>query len=154
MRGSKNKVGNPKNDEFYTPEWVFQKLNIKFDLDVCAPENGISWLPAENYYYEKIDGLAQDWYGKVWMNPPYSQPALWVDKFVTHDNGVCLLFLSKAEWAQKLWEHADAIVKLPTDFKFERIDGQRKDIFMPVYLMSMGDYCTAHLKTSGIGKVR
>ena len=58
MAGSRN--GGSKNDEMYTPEWIFEKLGLTFDVDVCAPENGIPWLPASKHYSIKDDGLAQE----------------------------------------------------------------------------------------------
>jgi hypothetical protein len=143
----------PQND-YYTPKWVFQQLNIKFDLDVCAPINGVPWIPADNYYHEAIDGLTQNWYGKVWCNPPYSLPTPWVDKFIAHNNGLILVPFSRAKWFIKLWENADAIVALPNNFKFEHKDHGTKGVFMPVFLASLGDYCTDHLEASKIGKVR
>jgi hypothetical protein len=39
---------------------------------------------ASKFYDEEDNGLEHDWVGKVWMNPPYSQPhiALFMDKLV------------------------------------------------------------------------
>jgi len=28
------------SDEQYTPKWIFDGLNVQFDLDVCAPQGG------------------------------------------------------------------------------------------------------------------
>lgn len=148
-----NKNYKPDND-YYTPRHIFQALNIKFDLDVCAPKGGVEWLPAENHYYLEIDGLSQQWFGKVWCNPPYNQPSLWVDKFVEHNNGVILVPFSKSKWFMKLWQNVDKIVALPHSFKFEHRDHGTKSVFMPVFLASMGDYCTAHLEASGLGRSR
>ena len=143
-----------ESDEYYTPQWIFQALNIKFDLDVSAPEAGVPWLPTENHYHEGLDGLAQPWYGKVWMNPPYSKPTPWVQKFIAHGNGIALLPYSKSLWFHELWEKADGIVSLTPRMKFEHRDKGTKPIFMPVFLASMGEYCTAHLEASKIGHMR
>ena len=62
-------IQNPGGDDQYTPPWIFEALNIQFDLDVCAPEGGIPWIPATNHYSIKDDALTQPWYGNVWMNP-------------------------------------------------------------------------------------
>ena len=143
-----------ESDESYTPQWIFQALNIKFDLDVSAPKAGVPWLPTENHYHEALDGLAQPWYGKVWMNPPYSKPTPWVQKFIAHGNGIALLPYSKSLWFHELWEKADGIVSLTPRMKFEHRDKGTKPIFMPVFLASMGEYCTAHLEASKIGHMR
>ena len=154
MRGSRNKEGNPKNDEFYTPEFIFNALGLKYDVDVCAPAGGVPWIPANEHYSIATDGLTQDWLGMVWMNPPYSKPTPWVDKFIEHNYGVALVPTSKARWFKRLWQEADGILMLDSAFKFERTDSQRSDIFMPTVLISMGNKATNALKTSGLGRVR
>jgi len=154
MLGSRNKEGNPKNDEFYTPEFIFNALGLTYDIDVCAPAGGVPWIPAHNHYSIVIDGLTQDWVGMVWMNPPYSKPTPWVDKFIEHGNGIALVPTSKARWFKRLWQEADGVLMLDSAFKFERIDGLRSDIFMPTVLVSMSDEATNALKASRLGRVR
>jgi phage N-6-adenine-methyltransferase len=111
-----------EKDEYYTPRWVFETLNVKFDLDVCAPIKG-SHANAPFWFYEEIDGLAQRWHGNVWMNPPYSNPTPWVDKFIEHRNGIALIITSKAKWFHKLWNDVDGMTLLPVNMKFERHEG-------------------------------
>ena len=154
MKGSRNKEGNPKNDEFYTPAFIFDALGLKYDVDVCAPTDGVPWIPAAKHYSIADDGLAQEWQGLVWCNPPYSNPTPWVDKFMANTNGVALVPTSKARWFKRLWQEADGILMLDSAFKFERIDGQRSDIFMPTVLISMGEQATNALKSSGLGSLR
>ncbi|HET8689681.1 MAG TPA: DNA N-6-adenine-methyltransferase [Methanosarcina sp.] len=55
-----------------TPQDFFDKLNAEFgfDLDVCAtPDNA----KCACYFTEAENGLAQEWSGMVWMNPPYGR---------------------------------------------------------------------------------
>lgn len=55
-----------------TPQDFFDKYNEKFAFktDVCAsPENA----KCANFYTEQINGLAQQWTGSCWMNPPYGR---------------------------------------------------------------------------------
>jgi len=59
-------------DEWATPQELFDDLNqeFDFDLDVCADD----WnYKCSRYFTREIDGLSQDWNGKVWMNPPYGR---------------------------------------------------------------------------------
>ena len=154
MKGSRNKVGNPKNDEFYTPAFIFEALGLAFDLDVCAPAGGVPWIPAKHHYSIVFDGLAQEWQGLVWCNPPYSKPTPWMDKFMANANGVALVPTSNGRWFKRLWREADGILMFETALKFERLDGQRSDIFMPTVLVSMGEQSTNALKASGLGRVR
>lgn len=151
--GSRTKAGNPKNDEFYTPKYIFDRIGIPFDLDVAAPIGG-THVPADRYYTQQDDGLAQEWAGLIWMNPPFSAPTLWVDKFITHANGIALLPTSKAKWFKRIWEEADCILMVASNFKFDRPDDQRSDIFMPTVLVGMGVKSCDALRASGLGRVR
>ena len=29
------------SDDYYTPAWVFERMDINFDIDVCAPPGGV-----------------------------------------------------------------------------------------------------------------
>jgi phage N-6-adenine-methyltransferase len=126
-----------KSDEHYTPKWLFDKMGIQFDLDVAAPIGG-SHVPAHNYYTEEDDGLIQQWSGNVWMNPPFSKPSPWVEKFIENRQGVALLVVSKSKWFRDIWEVADAIVPTPHNFKFDRPDGSNKTISFQTFLFAFG----------------
>lgn len=154
MLGSRNKAGNPKNDEFYTPSFIFNALDVDFDLDVCAPVAGVPWIPAKKHYSIIDDGLSSDWHGFIWCNPPYSNPTPWVDKFIAHNNGLALVPTSKAKWFKNLWQLADGLLMLESNFKFERLDGQRADIFMPTVLVAKGETAVQALAQSGLGRLR
>jgi phage N-6-adenine-methyltransferase len=65
-------------DEWTTPPEIVAEYG-DFDLDPCAREESAK----ATYFYTKADdGLAQDWFGRVWVNPPYSNPAPWCQKAV------------------------------------------------------------------------
>lgn len=146
----KNKPLDPNKDEQYTPKWIFDKLNVYFDLDVCAPFEG-SHAKAPFWFHKELDGLSQRWHGNVWMNPPYSSAKQWVQKFMEHRQGVALLPFSKAYWFIELWNDADAICPI-YDIKFNQPDGSTKGIFMPVALFAYGKNNVIAL--SNLGKVR
>ena len=154
MIGSRQKKGNPRNDDFYTPKWLFESLNVRFDLDVCAPTGGVEWLPADKHFDIEIDGLKQNWHGFIWCNPPYSNPKPFIEKFILHANGIMLVQVSKSDAFIKLWNAADAIMLLPRDIKFEHKDNGRKDIFMPVALFGMGKKAVEVIESTKINRVR
>lgn len=63
-----------------TPQDFFDSLNAEFNftLDVCALPDSAK---CENYYTPEIDGLAQEWSGVCWMNPPYGREIIhWMKK--------------------------------------------------------------------------
>jgi ParB family transcriptional regulator, chromosome partitioning protein len=55
------------------------------DLDPASSALAQETVKAALYYSEAEDGLADRWSGRVWLNPPYCQPAIgqFVDKRVT-----------------------------------------------------------------------
>lgn len=117
----------------YTPSWVFNNLG-SFDLDVCAPEGGVSWIPAMYYYTEDDDGLKSPWFGRVWCNPPFNKAQQWMEKFMEHGNGVALVPVSKSLWFDKLLKTNAKIKILPSTLKFVTPDGSLKSIRSPCCL--------------------
>jgi hypothetical protein len=145
----------PLPNEHYTPKWVFDKLGLQFDLDVAAPIDNIgSHVPAFNYFTKNDNGLEQNWYGRVWCNPPFAKATLWANKFLDHNNGVGIFPNSNAYWVDRVWDSDAAIVKLPYKMFYERPDGSSKRIMYTTYLIAVGVENINALRQSGIAKVR
>lgn len=132
------------------PPHIFTALALRFDLDVCAPPGGVPWVPCERYFTMSDDGLTQPWSGRVWMNPPYSKPAPWVDRFLSHGHGVALLPFAKSAWFDRIWASADAVCA-PGVHASKFVGGP---IFMPVFAAAMGDDCVAALARLGVTRHR
>jgi phage N-6-adenine-methyltransferase len=67
-------------DEWETPQDLFDLLDgeFGFDLDVCALESSAK---CDRYFTPADDGLAHDWRGTCWMNPPYGDEIpKWIQK--------------------------------------------------------------------------
>lgn len=141
-------------DDWYTPKWVFDELKIDFDLDVCAPKEKLEWIPAKKHFSIDVDGLSQEWGGIVWMNPPYSKPTPWIDKFLEHGNGIALLPMAKSAWFQILWESNVKIVLLPTAMKFDLPDGSKKPIMTQTILAGLGDIAINAMRNGKFGRIR
>lgn len=81
----------PKTNEWITPPEIIQSLG-PFDLDPCAAKRQ-PWPCANNQYTVDDDGLAKTWFGRVWLNPPYSSHSLpFMLKMSDHGNGIALIF--------------------------------------------------------------
>lgn len=145
----------PQRNDHYTPKWIFDALNVVFDLDVAAPLGNIgSHVPALRYYTEQEDGLESLWSGKVWCNPPFSNATKWANKFMDHNNGIGIFPNSNAYWVDRLWNSDAAIIKLPYKTFYERPDGSSKRIMYTTYLVALGAENINALHASKIGRVR
>ena len=142
------------NDELYTPKSIFDALGTTFDLDVCAPVEGAKYTPTEHWYSELDDGLSKPWFGRVWMNPPYSKPEPWVNKWLDHKNGFALIPFAKSNWFGTLWDSDAVGVRLPTNLKFITKNDVPYSIWMPVGLWAIGSSNIEILRKAGYGRVR
>lgn len=83
-------------DVWLTPKHIIDALG-KFDLDPCAAPLPRPWETASASFIEADDGLSQEWFGRVWRNPPYGRGiGAWMKKMAEHakaGGGVSLLFL-------------------------------------------------------------
>lgn len=117
-----------KSNEWYTPEYIFEALGVIFDLDVASPEDRTHCsVPAGAYYTE--GSLQREWYGFVWMNPPYGnqkEKYKWIKKFLSHGNGIALMpDRTSAPWWQFFSRHSDAVLFVDGKIKFIRPDGTK-----------------------------
>jgi len=117
-------------EEWATPPALFADLNDEFgfDLDPAAAH----WnAKCADYYTRKEDGLEQQWYGAVFMNPPYGrQIPNWVQKAYDEwpraavDTVVALLpARTDPQWFHKYIYKQAEIRFLPGRIYFVREDG-------------------------------
>ncbi len=76
-----------ESDGWYTPPWIVEAARevlggIDMDPATCAAAQSI--VKAGTWYTEAEDGLAHIWHGRLWLNPPYSAPTVWVRKAIQH----------------------------------------------------------------------
>lgn len=70
------------SDHWETPAPVVEALEAefgRFDLDPCCRQESAK---APRYYTPEADGLTNPWVGRVFLNPPYSKPAPWLEKAI------------------------------------------------------------------------
>lgn len=159
--GGAHRDPDVRSVEWWTPQAIFDALGVRFDLDPCAPPfPAAPWLPVDQRYSLPDDGLALDWSGRVWLNPPYGREAAsWVRKLVAHGNGIALVFVrSDAAWGQEAIESADAVCLIRGRLSFVDGAGQARarkghNAANGSMLLAYGPDCAAAVRRCGLGVV-
>jgi phage N-6-adenine-methyltransferase len=101
---SENVHFSSKTDLWETPQALFDELNrdYQFETDVCAVEENAK---CRHFFSPEQDGLAQEWKGICWMNPPYGrQIKHWVQKaYESSLEGATVVCLLPARTDTKWW---------------------------------------------------
>lgn len=145
--------------EWYTPPEIIRCLG-EFDLDPATSETAININnSAWDYYTKDDDGLKLDWYGRIWLNPPYRNPfiKLFMEKMAKHNNGIALVYnRCDSAWFQDyVLNAAHSLLFLCKRIYFIRPDGTEGN--RPgagSVLIAYGSKNTEALKNSGLeGKI-
>lgn len=130
-----DKPGKEK-DTTLTPMEIINKLG-PFDLDPCAYPNHIT---ANYLNIWPSNGLQIHWFGKVWCNPPYSNPGPWLEKLAAHGNGIALVLASTdTKWFQDAAKTCDYILFMCGRPKFLKTDGSKVQLMRATCLIGWGD---------------
>lgn len=125
-----------KTDEWHTPPEIIKALggHETFDLDPCGP-TAKSWtLSTAKYENAQFAlnggcGLEMEWYGRVWLNPPFNRRTrhLWMKKMADHNNGIMLIpaACETDAFYKYVWPKATAILFLKGRPHFYYNDGTR-----------------------------
>ena len=110
-------------DTWLTPRYILDQLGA-FDLDPCAADAAPLWT-APNAWTKTEDGLRQAWTGRVFMNPPFSDTAHWVEKHAAHGRGISLVpaVAESNVWRKYVWAQACAVLMLHGRVRFCNPDG-------------------------------
>lgn len=140
-------------DVWLTPPDLVAKLG-HFDLDPCSPNN-LPWKLADRFYSLENgqDGLALPWEGRIWLNPPYSNWAKFLEKLSNHENGIALIFARTETKAffDYIWDKADSILFIKRRIKFIKSDFSGSgSSTAPSVLISYGKNNTEALEKCGI----
>jgi len=99
-------------DVWQTPDEILDMLR-PIDIDPCAgPNTNIGTIN----YTKEDDGLSQDWWGRVFVNPPFSKKTAFLEKAVEESDNCDVIFVVtpdstdvKSWWHGYIAEHADYI---------------------------------------------
>lgn len=139
--------------EWYTPAGLFDALGVTFDLDPAASPSPYACVPTAESFHRIHDGLAQDWSGHVWLNPPYGPAAVrFIDRMLAHGDGL-LLLPSRTETAayQRALVSSDAVCLLRDRLWFVRNDGTTGRSSFGSTLFAFGRWAVDVLKRADLG---
>lgn len=140
-------------DTWLTPPEIIHALG-PFDLDPCTPDV-MPWQTAENRYTKEDDGLTSAWFGRVWLNPPYSREAVkWLERLADHGNGIALVFArTETSWfVETIWKRCSALLFIEGRIYFHLSDGTRAaaNAGAPSVLVAYGEDNAIAIENSGI----
>lgn len=156
MSMSGHQSARMKSAEWLTPPEILSALG-SFDLDPCAPSPR-PWDMAAKHYSVDDDGLAQEWAGRVWMNPPFGQQAeKWLRKMNEHGNGIALI-PARTEtrmFYAHVWGQAHAVCFLRGRPHFHYPTGERAafNSGAPICLIAYGRENALALRDANLGFV-
>ena len=139
--------------EWLTPPEILAALG-PFDLDPCAPVVR-PWNMAARHFTLAEDGLAQDWAGRVWMNPPYGGDTWeWLRRLAEHGDGIAIIFARTETFGfhRYGWERADGMMFFEGRIHFHHLDGRRAkgNCGGPSVLLAVGQKNCRRLHSSGL----
>ena len=127
-------ANNSGNNEWYTPaEYIeaARKAMGSIDTDPASNDIANNIVKAEKYYTIETNGLAHDWTGNVWMNPPYSSDL--ISKFVeklkeqraNYNQAIILVNnATETQWFYEIVKIASAVCFPKSRVKFYMPDGK------------------------------
>lgn len=141
------------SDEWLTPPEIIHSLGI-FDLDPCGAINAF-YSTALTTFTVVDDGLSKDWFGRVWLNPPYgSNTKTWLSKLANHGNGIALIFARTETkmFIDHVWNKANSLFFLYGRLNFYHVNGIKGNINSgaPSVLVAYGKNNTKTLKECGL----
>ena len=142
-----------KCDTWLTPPEILKALG-PFDLDPCCPVD-MPWKTAREMIAYPNDGLAINWRGRVWLNPPYGpETGKWLSRLADHGRGIALVFArtETADWHEHIWQRASAILFLKGRLHFHDAAGVRAkaNAGAPSALVAYGRHDAIILEQCGI----
>lgn len=102
-----------KSQDWYAPPELIALVRLvmeEIDLDPVSSDMAQQWIQATSYYNHLENGLANPWFGRVWLHPPTrGKTVKWINKlFAEYESGrvseaILLVKLSAScKWFQKL----------------------------------------------------
>ena len=122
-------------NEWFTPAQYIEAARLvlgRLDLDPASSPLAQPTVRAEEFFSKQDDGLAKQWRGNVWLNPPYAQPLIaqfvhkLVEEYAAGNVSAAILLThnyTDTTWFQEAAKLASAICFTRGRVKFCEPDG-------------------------------
>lgn len=138
--------------EWLTPPELVKKLG-EFDLDPCTPIHP-PFVHAKKNFNIEDDGLSKEWFGRVYMNPPYGRGMeRWIEKLKRHGNGIALIFARTETkcFFNHIWDDAHAVLFVKGRIRFFNLEGKQTGTpGAPSVFIAYNSFNARKLEKSGI----
>ena len=153
IQDTHQKKGIVSPDEYYTPKEIIEALG-RFDLDPATPVNP-RWRTADVMYTKEDDGLSKEWFGRVFLNPPYSRPLIeqFMQEMAAHGNGIALVVpkLGTKMFRDVVFPSCTAMYILSERIKFYDVNWvQQKSPICQSMLIAFGEENKEAIRRSGL----
>jgi hypothetical protein len=121
-----------ETDTWFSPPTILEALggSESFDLDPCSHVER-PWPTAREHYTQEDNGLLLPWFGRVWLNPPYSIALItrFLGRLADHGQGTALIFARTETdpFHRFVWGAAAGLLFLRGRLNFHRADGSRAE---------------------------
>jgi ParB family chromosome partitioning protein len=148
--------GTGENEWFTPPKYVELARDVlgAIDLDPATHEAAQAVIKAARYFTKTDDGLAQEWHGRVWLNPPYSEIEDWVVKMLAEravgrvTAGIMLTHnYADTAWFQDALAAVDAVCFKRRRVEFYKVDGTTANPTQGQTFFYFGDETDKFLRT-------
>ncbi len=121
--------------EWYTPREIIERVRAalgSITLDPASDPIPQTWIQAEHYFTQADDGLCRDWFGRVFLNPPYNgSSATWaaklIDEYQARRVEQAIMLVNSAhgyKWYEQLWS-AYPVCCVRERLRFIKPNGER-----------------------------
>lgn len=132
--GTGSQHTSKEKNEWYTPKEYIEsarKVLGTIDVDPASSDIAQETVNAGVYFTKDDSGLDQDWYGNVWLNPPYSHPEIetFTSKIVCHyaENDINAIVLvnnaTDTAWFHEMLNECSSICLTKGRINFVSSDG-------------------------------
>lgn len=112
--------------DYCTPAHIIEAARrVLGVIDLDPASNAIANQTVKARDYNTCDGLAQPWFGNVWLNHPFSREhnADWINRLIAHyeggfvDAACCITFASTSEaWFKPLMQYPQCYLSPRTNY--------------------------------------